>query len=288
MPHFAVSTICFGPDADACEVLDFAVQHGFAGYELSSYHFWPERLRAAEVAYIRSVVRAQGLRLAIHARHRGISFGAHDSALRQRFVEELQATVRFAAELGGDIVVAHVGEIVPATGTAAACGARDRAEAFALALDSFARCAPVAGECGVRICVENVQLRPTEVITSFSEHVCLVDTLGHPAVVCALDTGHAYVRGGIQACIEAFGPRLQHIHLHDNHGEKDEHLEVGQGHIPFTELASFLQHFRDLISLETRNPHDPAGTALRSRARIEELWRICARAGEGDPMLGQR
>jgi sugar phosphate isomerase/epimerase len=273
MPNFVVSTICFGPEADACEVLDFTVRHGFRGVELSSYHFWPERLHADEIDRMRSVIKQNGLHLAIHARHRGISFGAHDAALRQRFVEELQATVRFAADLGGDVVVAHVGEIVPPAHHPNASEMTLRQEAFQFALDSFARCAPVAADCGVRICVENVQLRPTEVITSFREHLQLVDTIGHPAVVCALDTGHAHVNGGIQACIQAFGPRLQHIHLHDNHGDKDEHLEVGKGAIRFAEFAQFLQHFGDLISLETRSPTDPHGTVLRSREDIERLWR---------------
>ena len=273
MPNFAVSTICFGADADACEVLDFAVRHGFQGIELSSYHFWPERLRADEVDRMRSVVQQNGMRLAIHARHRGISFGAHDAVLRQRFVEELRGTVRFATELGGDIVVAHVGEVVPPAHNPSDSETTLRQEAFQYALDSFARCAPVAADCGVRICVENVQLRPTEVITSFADHLRLVDTIGHPFVVCALDTGHAHVNGGIQACIQAFGPRLQHIHLHDNHGEKDEHLEVGKGGIRFADFAYFLQDFRDLIALETRSPTDPHGAVLRSREDIERLWR---------------
>ena len=273
MPNFAVSTICFGPEADACEVLDFAVRHGFQGLELSSYHFWPERLRADEVDRMRSVVKQHGLHLAIHARHRGISFGAHDAALRQRFVEELQGTVRFTADLGGDVVVAHVGGIVPPANYPNASEMTLRQEAFEFALDSFARCAPVAADCGVRICVENVQLRATEVITSVRDHLRLVDSIGHAAVVCALDTGHAHVNGGIQACIQAFGPRLQHIHLHDNHGDKDEHLEVGKGAIRFAEFAQFLQHFGDLISLETRSPTDPHGAVLRSREDIERLWR---------------
>jgi sugar phosphate isomerase/epimerase len=272
MPNFGVSTICFGADADACEVLDFAVRHGFQGYELSSYHFWPDRLRPAEVARVRSVVQQHGIRLAIHARHRGVSFGAHDPDTRQRFVEELQATVRFAAELGGDVVVAHVGEIMPPAGIPATAEAGLRQEAFELAVDSFAQCAPVAADSGVRLCVENVQLRPTEVITSFIDYVRLVDTLDHPSVVCALDTGHAHVNGGIQACIDAFGPRLQHIHLHDNHGAKDEHLEVGKGAIPFAALSSFLRTFRDVISLETRSPTDAEGAVLRSRADIERRW----------------
>jgi sugar phosphate isomerase/epimerase len=274
MPNFAVSTICFGAEAEACEVLDFIVRHGFQGIELSSYHFWPERLTSAESDRIRSAVKQHELHLAIHARHRGISFGTHDAALRRRFVDELQATVRFAADLGGDVVVAHVGEIVPPANHPHIPETILRQEAFELARDSFAQCAPVAAACGVRICVENVQLRATEIITSFSDHLRLVDSIGHAAVVCALDTGHAHVNGGIQACIQAFGPRLQHIHLHDNHGDKDEHLEVGKGAIRFGEFAPFLQQFGDLISLETRSPTDPHGAVLRSREDIERLWRL--------------
>ena len=273
MPNFAVSTICFGPEADACEVLEFAVEHRFQGIELSSYHFWPDRLRADEVDRLRNGITQHGLRLAIHARHRGINFGTHDAVLRQGFVEELQATVRFAAELGGDVVVAHVGEIAPPATPPTASQQMLRQEAFQFALDSFSQCAPVAGACGVRICVENVQLRPTEVITSVADHLRLVDMVGHAAVVCALDIGHAHVNGGIQACIQAFGPRLQHIHLHDNHGEKDEHLEVGKGAIRFADFSPFLQQFRDVIALETRSPTDPHGAVLRSRDDIERLWR---------------
>ena len=132
MPNFAVSTICFGPEADACEVLDFAIRHGFQGIELSSYHFWPERLRADEIDRLRASIKQHGMRLAIHARHRGISFGAHDATLRQGFVEELQATVRFAAELGGDVVVAHVGEIVPPANHPSPSEQTLRQEAFAV------------------------------------------------------------------------------------------------------------------------------------------------------------
>jgi sugar phosphate isomerase/epimerase len=158
-----------------------------------------------------------------------------------------------------------VGEVMPLAASPGAPQTSLRAEAFAC-------CDPLAADCGVRICVENVQLRPNEVITSFTDHVRLIDTLAHPAVVCALDTGHAHVSGGIRTGIEIFGPRLQHIHLHDNHGEKDEHLEVGKGTIQFAKLSGFLANFHDLISLETRSATDPHGAVLRSRARIERLW----------------
>jgi sugar phosphate isomerase/epimerase len=76
----------------------------------------------------------------------------------------------------------------------------------------------------------------------------------------------------VDAGIETFGGRLQHIHLHHNHGEQDEHLEVGKGTIQFAEFSGFLAKFRDVISLESRSATDPHGAVLRSRARIEELW----------------
>jgi sugar phosphate isomerase/epimerase len=66
------------------------------------------------------------------------------------------------------------------------------------------------------------------------------------------------------------------MHLHDNHGDKDAHLEVGEGAIQFAALAPFLKQFRHLISLETRSSADPPGTVLRSRAAIERLWQSAA------------
>jgi hypothetical protein len=37
MPNFAISTICFGPEADAREVLDFAIR--FAEFSQFLHHF---------------------------------------------------------------------------------------------------------------------------------------------------------------------------------------------------------------------------------------------------------
>src|SRR5262245_23570645 len=96
MPDFAVSTICFGPEADTCGVLDFAIAHAFQGIELGSHHFWPDRLRTTEIDRLRAGIKRSGMRLAIHARHRDVSFGADDPDLRQGFVRESQDTVLFA------------------------------------------------------------------------------------------------------------------------------------------------------------------------------------------------
>jgi sugar phosphate isomerase/epimerase len=57
-----------------------------------------------------------------------------------------------------------------------------------------------------------------------------------PGLKVHLDVGHAFIYGGmkgVEAYIRTFKGRLAHIHLHDNHGEADEHLPLGAGRIDY-------------------------------------------------------
>lgn len=93
--------------------------------------------------------------------------------------------------------------------------------------------------------------------------VALVDSLNErglgPVGVC-LDLGHWHcmARGAefrnLDAWLDALGPRLGHLHLHDNHGARDEHLAMGRGAIPWDEVAEALRQ-RDLRPTVTLEPH---------------------------------
>ncbi len=54
------------------------------------------------------------------------------------------------------------------------------------------------------------------------------------------DAGHWQLFGRLNMAewLDAIGPRLFHLHLHDNHGSADEHLPVGDGIIDFTPSAA--------------------------------------------------
>jgi sugar phosphate isomerase/epimerase len=49
------------------------------------------------------------------------------------------------------------------------------------------------------------------------------------------DIGHAYIECGVAAGFEAMRDRVVTTHIHDNHGEKDEHLLPGDGVIDWEE-----------------------------------------------------
>ena len=48
--------------------------------------------------------------------------------------------------------------------------------------------------------------------------------------VC-LDLGHAHITVGTAEAIATLGSRIASVHVHDNHGMKDEHLWPGDGTI---------------------------------------------------------
>jgi sugar phosphate isomerase/epimerase len=77
-----------------------------------------------------------------------------------------------------------------------------------------------------------------------------------------LDTGHANMAEGIVEYIENFKDKLVCIHYHDNKEDNDEHLVVGEGTIPWTEVAQKLKeiNFNGPFISECRGikPHEAA------------------------------
>lgn len=122
-----------------------------------------------------------------------------------------------------------------------------------------------AKERGVQILIENTtdQLGMPEHVADFIQHTRL------DVKVC-FDTGHAHLTGGVPAAIEKLKPYTAALHLHDNRGEKDDHLMPFEGGIDW---ASALQSFS---ALEGSPPAllEPCDDASPGRmAEVQEVIR---------------
>ena len=102
---------------------------------------------------------------------------------------------------------------------------------------------------GVRILLENLQ---NEITTP--EHLLEIVRVGHfDRVGFCLDVGHAHLanpenHAGVDAVFELLRPRIAQLHLHDNHGAKDDHLWPGSGALDWTNAA------RHMATLPTETP----------------------------------
>ena len=71
----------------------------------------------------------------------------------------------------------------------------------------------------------------------------LIDAIGRPWVDANLDVGHVHCNSkkGIETWVRVLGRRIGYAHLHDNHGEEDEHLALGKGTLPLREALTMLE-----------------------------------------------
>lgn len=111
---------------------------------------------------------------------------------------------------------------------------------------------------GVVLNLENVRGATKETgLQLFSqawEFAELMDAIDSPALRFCLDTGHANIAGNIEELVYQFGPRLNHIHLHDNRGREDEHLPYARGTIDWRGLFALLNEagFNGTFCIEFR------------------------------------
>lgn len=133
-----------------------------------------------------------------------------------RIEEVLLATADWSAAVGASTCVLHTGWNA-GSGETRTAWLRRMGPALARVTSRFV-------EVGVRPLVENChESTPSELLATVAEL--------HDETRCCLDPGHAIVVGTtpIDEWMAALGARLHQMHLHDNHGHRDEHLALGDG-----------------------------------------------------------
>jgi sugar phosphate isomerase/epimerase len=90
---------------------------------------------------------------------------------------------------------------------------------------------------GVRVLVENLTSDATT-----PEHLMTILDMAHlDQIDVCLDLGHAHIGPGIAEAIGIFGKRITELHIHDNHGLRDEHLWPGNGTIDWVATLDALK-----------------------------------------------
>jgi sugar phosphate isomerase/epimerase len=91
-----------------------------------------------------------------------------------------------------------------------------------------------------------------------------------------LDVGHAFITEGVKNVtdyIRVFRPKLWHVHMHDNHGQGDEHLPLGCADIDYEKIVSALKKigYDKTITLEVFTRDNDY--AQYSMNKLKKLWK---------------
>jgi sugar phosphate isomerase/epimerase len=174
------------------------------------------------------------MKYSVHAPNSDLNIGSIREPIRQASLELVRQSVEICGQIGATLLVVHPGYFsypydIPA--------------ARAALTSSMGEFEDMSMDTGVRICIENM---PNWECFLFREPDIDLDGTG-----LVLDTGHANTTGTLNEFIKY---DIAHFHLHDNHGEKDEHLWVGGGNIDFDSLRGVLKKSKGVKVLENRNP----------------------------------
>jgi sugar phosphate isomerase/epimerase len=112
-----------------------------------------------------------------------------------------------------------------------------------------------ARQRGVTIALENT---PGEMATPANLKNFLEETRLNNVKLC-FDAGHAHLEGGIVPLVETAGELIVTTHIHDNHGERDEHLLPFEGTIDWDAALKALPASVALV-LELKEPAIAAGS----------------------------
>jgi sugar phosphate isomerase/epimerase len=198
---------------------------------------------------------AAGLAVTVHAPFHDLNPGALEPLVQAATRRRLRQTLAAAGELGARLIVCHPGYEFWKY------GGRDH-----LWLEQSLLFWPPllveAQRMGIVLALENIfDRRPAPLCD-------LLAALDSPWLGHCFDVGHwrLFSQTPLPEWFSALGPRLVHLHLHDNRGERDDHLPVGEGDIDFAALFSLIRALPTVPSM-TLEAHDPQ-SVLRSLAAV--------------------
>jgi len=146
-----------------------------------------------------------------------ISISDTERVRRLDAVDEVKRALEVAERIPFQYLVQHIGH------------SRQMADPKKLdaAFNSLEHLVIFAKQRGVTIALENTpgELGSPESLRQFIKETHLND------VKLCLDVGHAHLDSGVSGAFELMSERLVTTHIHDNHGEKDEHLLPYEGTI---------------------------------------------------------
>ena len=219
-----------------------------------------DRYTSRDFLTIAGVLIERGLSVTVHAPFMDLSPGSPDPAVRKVTRHRFEQMLPAVAALRPKTVVCHSGF------------ERNRYESFRTAwLDHSLEFWRWFGGCireeGGRVMIENVYEKGPD------ELLILLKALEEPGVGFCFDIGHqnAFGEADVGTWLEALGPFLGEVHLHDNHGDADHHLAPGRGGADFQSLFEFLKGRgmdRPIITMEPHREED----LLPGLRFLEGVW----------------
>lgn len=195
----------------------------------------------------------------IHAPICDVNLASLNERMRESSTIEMMCVMEHAANLDIDMVTMHPGMYSLAV-------PYQEEKTIAALKKSLRTLDNVKREYGVKIAIENMPSFPMMLGKTADE---LMDIFNGTELGFCFDIGHANTTKQINEIIEKLGNRIINLHIHDNVGENDDHMTIGEGNIDFKDVISKLKNYKGNYIIESKSFQ----SAVESRDKLDALFK---------------
>lgn len=238
------------------------------------YHFSPGRIELP--GGVKDLLESKGIESTVHSSFFDLNLGSPYPQVRNLSVEMARQSMDLCNFLNCKIVTLHPGHFYVLQHE------QLWTKAKLLFEECLKECLSYARKLGVHIGLENIQV-PYFFYSDLRDMKSFVQGLGDVGIT--LDLAHAYLlkkwmgidspESEISREIRELGESIDHVHLHDNEGIKDDHLSPGKGNIDFEPMIEALKEigYDDHVIIEAHESENPASVAEESLRTVRDLFK---------------
>ncbi len=226
---------------------------GFSGWEVVSEG--KQQLNDGTLSEIRNIIETTNLVLTLHLPFSDLNLGSLNHPIWKESIRQMTRCLERASDFV-ELAVVHPGHLSP-------LGMQLPDMAWQQNIEGLKEICDFADDSGIKIGVENMVNMQHIFGKQPGEILWMIESLERENAGLTLDMGHANTNGNVFEFLEDLS-KVVHVHLHDNKGKSDEHLELGKGNINWKEVIPRFRGYKGRFVTEAR-------TVEEGRASLEYL-----------------
>jgi len=232
---------------------------GYSGWEIVNEG--RQRLTPENLAEAKQIAETTDLVITIHLPYSDLNLASMNQPIWEETVRQMKACLSLSCDFAR-LAVVHPGHLSP-------LGMQMPDTAWSQNITGIRQICDHAADLDMKIAVENMVNMPALLGRRPEEIAGILETVDRENVGFIFDVGHANTNGNVENFLKLKDIMI-HAHMHDNHGERDEHLPVGNGTVPWNKVAAGLKDYKGRIVTESRSLEE----GQRSVNRLKKLMNL--------------
>ncbi|MCE8425690.1 MAG: sugar phosphate isomerase/epimerase [Candidatus Methanoperedens sp.] len=221
---------------------------GFTGWEIVSEG--RQQLNDATLKEIKNIVDTTNLTLTLHLPFSDLNLASLNHPIWKESIRQMIKCLDRASDFV-KLATVHPGHLSPLGMQLPDMGWQQNIEGLRAICDR-------ADDHGIRIGIENM-VNMQFILGRYPGEISgMIESIDHENAGMTLDIGHANTNGLVDEFLND-KCRVIHVHLHDNNGKSDEHLQLGKGNINWKKVIKKLDGYKGRVVTEARTVEE--GTA---------------------------